>query len=157
MHLFNFLISLKLTFFHTYHCQYFNTPPLDQKISDIQKIFLKRSKCVWLPKLDRRLGRMWIIKRNVVILLISSQKLYFGYDDAIFDVIIQQPDWKWRHNYTQSAGIHLLNLYFFRHTQPFSFLCKSTRPILPFVVLTLYNSLSLATIFLNILQYFHVI
>ena len=33
-------------------------PPLDPKISDIQIIFLKRSKRVCLPKLDRRLGPM---------------------------------------------------------------------------------------------------
>ena len=30
-----------------------------------------------------------------------------------------------------------MNLYFFRNTQPFSFLDKSTRPILQFVVLAL--------------------
>ena len=33
-------------------------PPLDPKLFDIQRIFLKRSKCLWLPKLDWRLGRM---------------------------------------------------------------------------------------------------
>ena len=38
-------------------------PPLDPKIVDIQRIFLKRSKRVWLLKLDRRLGRMWIMKK----------------------------------------------------------------------------------------------
>ena len=38
-------------------------------------------------------------KNNVLILLISSQKLYFVDDDAIYDVIIQEPVWKWRHNY----------------------------------------------------------
>ena len=37
----------------------------------------------------------------------------------------------------KSAGIHLLNRYSFRHTQPFSFLDKSTGPILPFVALAL--------------------
>ena len=25
--------------------------------------------------------------------------MYFGDDDAIYDVIIQEPVWKWRHNY----------------------------------------------------------
>ena len=30
-------------------------------------------------------------KNNILILLISSQKLYFGDDDAIYDVIIQEP------------------------------------------------------------------
>ena len=38
----------------------------------------------------------------------------------------------------KSAGINLLNQYSFRHTKPFSFLDKSTGPILPFVVLALY-------------------
>ena len=30
-------------------------------------------------------------KNNVLTLLISSQKLFFGDDDAIYDVIIQEP------------------------------------------------------------------
>ena len=30
-------------------------------------------------------------KNNVLILLISSQKMYFGDDDAFYDVIIQEP------------------------------------------------------------------
>ena len=38
----------------------------------------------------------------------------------------------------KSAGIHLLNYWSFRHTQQFSFLDKSTGPILPFVVLPLW-------------------
>ena len=38
-------------------------------------------------------------KKNVLILLISSQKLYFGDDDAIYDLIIQEPVCKWCHNY----------------------------------------------------------
>ena len=38
-------------------------------------------------------------KNNVLILLISSQKLYFGDDNAISDVIIQELVWKWHNNY----------------------------------------------------------
>ena len=40
-------------------------------------------------------------KNNVLVNFanISSQKLYFGDDDAIDDVIIQEPVWKWRHNH----------------------------------------------------------
>ena len=38
-------------------------------------------------------------KNNVLILLITSQKLYFCEDDAIYDFIIQEPVWKWCHNY----------------------------------------------------------
>ena len=49
-------------------------------------------------------------KINVQILLISSQKLYFGDDDTFYDTIIQEAVWKWLHNYRhESAGIHLLN------------------------------------------------
>ena len=40
---------------------------------------------------------MWIMQKNIV--LISSQKLYFGDNDAIYDVIIQEPVWKLRHYY----------------------------------------------------------
>ena len=55
---------------------------------------------MWLPKLDCRLGGYVNHEiNNVVILLISSQKLYFSDDDAIYDLIIQEPVWKWRHNY----------------------------------------------------------
>ena len=36
-----------------------------------------------------------IWKNNIIILLISTLKLYFGDDDAI----IHEPVWKWGHNY----------------------------------------------------------
>ena len=48
---------------------------------------------------------MWIMKNNVLILLISIQKLYFCDDEAIYDVIIQEPVWKWRHNYRHEISI----------------------------------------------------
>ena len=38
-------------------------------------------------------------KNNILILLFSSQTLYFGDDDAIYDVIIQEPVWKLCHQY----------------------------------------------------------
>ena len=38
-------------------------------------------------------------KNSVLILLISSQKFHLGDDDASYDVIIQEPVSKWRHNY----------------------------------------------------------
>ena len=68
----------------------------------------------------------------------STQKLYFCNNDAIYEVIIKNQfendvittDMK-------AAGIHLLNYYSFRHTQQFSFLDKLTGPFLPFVVLAL--------------------
>ena len=72
-------------------------------------------------------------KNNVLILLISSQKLYFGDDDTIdefknlFENDVITTDLK-------SAAIHLLNQFSFRHTQPFSsFIDKSTGPILLFL------------------------
>ena len=37
-------------------------------------------------------------KNYLIILLILTQKLYFGDDDAIYDVIIQEPVWKWHRN-----------------------------------------------------------
>ena len=40
----------------------------------------------------------------------------------------------------KSAGIHLLNYYSFTHTQPFSFLDKSTGPIMSFVVLPICST-----------------
>ena len=49
--------------------------------------------------MDWRLGCMLILKNNKLILLISIQKLFFGDDDAIYDVINEEPFWKWRHNY----------------------------------------------------------
>ena len=52
---------LKFSYLHTYH---FSIPPLlDPKMFDIQRIFLKRSKRVWLPKLDRWLELMWMLKK----------------------------------------------------------------------------------------------
>ena len=111
-------------------------PPLDPKFFYAQRIFFKRSKRV-VTKIGSEVGAYVNYKKNnLLISLISSQKLYFGHDDAIYnlkklfenDVI--STDMK-------SAGIHLLNQYSFRHTQPFSFLDKSTGPILPFVVLAL--------------------
>ena len=40
-----------------------------------------------------------IWKNNMLILLFSTQKLYFGTDDAIYDVIMKESHWKWRHYY----------------------------------------------------------
>ena len=39
-------------------------------------------------------------KKNIILILqISTQKMYFGDNDAINDVIIHEPVWKRRHNY----------------------------------------------------------
>ena len=68
----------------------------------------------------------------MLILLISIEKLYFGDDNPIYDVITED---------MKSAMIHLLNKQSFRYTQPFSFLDKLKGPILPFVVLALWQFL----------------
>ena len=43
-------------------------------------------------------------KNNRLILLISIQNLYVGDGDAIYDVIIQEPVWKWRFNYRHETS-----------------------------------------------------
>ena len=43
-------------------------------------------------------------KINILILLFSGHNLYFGDDDAIYDVIIQKPVWKWGQNYRQEIS-----------------------------------------------------
>ena len=40
---------------------------------------------------------MW--KSNMLILLISTKKLYYGENYAIYDVILQEPIWKRHHIY----------------------------------------------------------
>ena len=80
------------------------------------KNLLKRSKRVWLLKLDRWLGRMWIMEKILLISIISSQKLYFGDVDAIYDFIIQEPFWKWRHYYRHEIS---RDHYSSRHIQQF--------------------------------------
>ena len=42
---------------------------------------------------------MWNLKNNMLILLISIQKSYFCDNDAIYDVIMQEPVRKWCRNY----------------------------------------------------------
>ena len=77
------------------------------------------------------------VKHSMLIFLITTQKSYACDNDANYDVIMQEPVSKLRHNHMKSAGIWLLNYYSFRPTQPFSFWDKSTLPRLPFVVLAL--------------------
>ena len=75
------------------------------------------------------LGICKFCENNILIFLISKQKLFFGDDDAIYDVIIKnqfENDVITRD--MKSAGIHLLNYQSFRHTQPFLFLDESTGP-----------------------------
>ena len=37
---------------------------------------------------------------------ISSKKMYFGDDDAFYDVTIQEPIWKWLHYYGHDISRH---------------------------------------------------
>ena len=73
----------------------------------------------------------------MLILLISTQKSYFCDNDAIYDVIMQEPVITVITTDIKSAVIHLLNNHSLRPSQSFSFLDKSTGPYLPFVVLAL--------------------
>ena len=82
-------------------------------------------------------------EKNKLILLFSTQKVYFGDDEAFLrhnsrtiyqfenDVITTD---------IKSAGIHLLIYYSFRYTRPFSFIDKVTGPFMSFVVLPLCTS-----------------
>ena len=68
-------------------------------------------------------------KNNILILLILTIKLYFGDDDAINEVKIQEPAWKWFNKFRNEIirDPLLLKYYSFKHTQPFSFLEKIER------------------------------
>ena len=74
-------------------------------------------------------------KNDVLILQISSEKLYFDHDDAIYDVIVQKTVWKWRHNYRHeiSKDQFAESVLFQTYSTIFIF-DKSTGPILPFVI-----------------------
>ena len=61
---FNFLILLKISIFAHLSLSIFLYPHPSIKNLDIQRIFWKRSKRLWLQKLDQRLGRMWIKWRH---------------------------------------------------------------------------------------------
>ena len=68
--------------------------------------------------------------------------MYFGDDDVIYDIIIQEPVWKWSHNYRHeiSRDPFAESVLFQTHslqTQSFSFLEQLTGPNLPFMVLAL--------------------
>ena len=47
------------------------------------------------------------MKKNIQIRLISKQTLYFGDDDSIRDVIMEEPVRKWRHNYRHEISKNL--------------------------------------------------
>ena len=115
--------------------------PSIQKLLKYKEFSEKRSKRPWLQNLDRRMGRMWIMRKyNILILIISTQNLHFGDDDAIFYVLIQEPVWVCVITTDmKSVVIHLLKYFSFRQTQTFSYFNKVTGPILPFVVLAFYK------------------
>ena len=70
-----------------------------------------------------------------IIYLHEQQKhIHLFTDDFLNQLVQQQFENDVITTDTKSAWIHLLNYYSQLHTQPFSFLDKSTAPILPFVV-----------------------
>ena len=95
-----------MAFLHTYHCQYFNTPTLRSKNFWYTKTLPKTLLSCVVTKIGSEVGAYVIYEKNVLILLISSQKLYFGDDDAIYDTRFQEPVWKWRHYYRKRNALH---------------------------------------------------
>ena len=71
---------------------------------------------------------MW--KSNMLFLLISTKKLYFGDNYAIYDVILQEPIWKrhyiYKNEYSRDPFTELLVF------STYSIVEKPTGPILPF-------------------------
>ena len=95
------------------NCQYFYTPTLDPKSFDIQRILWKCSKCLWLQKLDHRLGCMCIMKKSLTNFGNSTQKFILMMMTLF---IIQEPVWNdVITTEMKSTGIHLLNYYSFKH------------------------------------------
>ena len=118
IHLFNVQIWLKTGIFAHLSSSNFYTPPLDPKSFDKQRIFLKRSKRLWLQKLDRRLGHMWIMKKYHTNFVNFNKKLYL----VIMTLFMMSYFKNQSENYVittdiKSVGIHLLNYISFRHTQ----------------------------------------
>ena len=67
---------------------------------------------------------MYVIyeEETYLILYILSKKIFFGDDDLISDVIIQEPVWKLRHNCRHEINRDpFADNYSFRHNHSFSF------------------------------------
>ena len=96
IHLFNFLIQLKIGIFTHLLMSIFLYPH-----PSIQKVLIyKESSEKALNVCDYKNWSVCeLCKNNIQSLLISTQKLYFSDKDAINDVILQEPVLKWRHNY----------------------------------------------------------
>ena len=87
-----------MAFLHTYHCQNFLYPlPSIQKVLICKESSENAMKDCGHKNWIEGWGVFKIWKNNILILLILIQKLYFVDDDAMYDVIIQEPVWKWRH------------------------------------------------------------
>ena len=48
-----------------------------------------------------------MIKSNILILLISTQKLHFGDDDAIYDILMQKRHHNYRHEINRDPIVEL--------------------------------------------------
>ena len=102
----------KLEFLNTYQRQYFYSPTPLSKTFDIRRIIsIILNTCgnkQWIGG--------WGVWEICKTLLISTQKLYFGDGDAIYDVLMQVSVFKNDFITTDMKMIHLLNYKAFRHT-----------------------------------------
>ena len=99
-HLYNFIIKLTIDILHTFYCQYFCGPTPWSKTFLYVKNY---SKSFWTSVVTKSIGsKFWAYvkyeKNNILLSLILSQNLHFGNDDAIYDVIMREPLWKWGQN-----------------------------------------------------------
>ena len=100
IHLFNFLIKLKIGIFAGLLSSIFLMPhPSIQKLliykESSENALNACSSKNWIGGWG--VGEIWEI--SMQILLFSTQKSYFCDNDVIYDVIMQEPVRKWRHNY----------------------------------------------------------
>ena len=105
-HLYNFIIKLTIDMLHTFHCQYFCGPtPWSKTFLYVKNYF----KSFWTSVVTKSIGsKFWAYvkyeKNNILLSLILSQNLHFGNDDAIYDVIMREPLWKWGQNCIHEIG-----------------------------------------------------
>ena len=79
----------------------------------------------------------------MLILRISTKKSYFCDNDAIYDVIIQEPVSKWRHNHR-----HKISRDSFAELPLFKTFSLE-KPILPFVALALFSIYNIPVFIFN--------
>ena len=130
-----------MSFLHTYHCQYFLTPTPRSKSFYIQRIFWKCSKRLRLQKLDRRLGRMWIMKTYHTNFANFNTKRVFQWWWCYLWLNSSSTSLKmtsWVRTWNQHRSIYWTTTLSDILNHFHSFWDKSTGPVLLFVVLALY-------------------